>query len=285
MSPDPAPPPPAAAEPGLVGVPESESSAEPQAAEPPINEAERSELSAHSDLLEILQVEMDPALLTLALTHRSYAYENGGLPTNERLEFLGDSVLGVVVTDHIYRRFPLLPEGKLAKIRAAVVNMRALAMVAGTLGVGDHVYLGRGEETTGGRAKASILADTMEALIGATYLSGGIDRAADLVHRLIDPLVAEAITVGAGLDWKTSLQELTSRQELGVPEYRITDAGPDHAKTFVARAVVAGEVVGEGSGASKKEAEQLAARTAWTSIDARSREGDPVETVVPHTGA
>ncbi len=240
----------------------------------------------HAELLEVLQVAMDPQLLTLALTHRSYAYENGGLPTNERLEFLGDAVLGVVVTDHIYRRFPLLPEGKLAKIRAAVVNMRALALVAGTLGVGDHIYLGRGEETTGGRAKASILADTMEALIGATYLSGGIERAADLVHRLIDPLVAEAITVGAGLDWKTSLQELTSREELGVPEYRITDAGPDHAKTFVARAVVAGEVVGEGSGASKKEAEQLAARTAWTSIDAKSRErDDPDAPTVPHITA
>jgi len=280
--------PPAAAEPWLVGVRENSAEpqpAEPRAPEPQLNEAEPAEISAHADLLDILQVEMDPVLLTLALTHRSYAYENGGLPTNERLEFLGDSVLGVVVTDHIYRRFPLLPEGKLAKIRAAVVNMRALAIVAGTLGVGDHVYLGRGEETTGGRAKASILADTMEALIGATYLSGGIDRAADLVHRLIDPLVAEAITVGAGLDWKTSLQELTSRQELGVPEYRITDAGPDHAKIFVARAVVAGEVVGEGSGASKKEAEQLAARTAWTSIDARSREGGRVETVVPHTGS
>jgi len=271
VSPDSTPPPPAAAEPGHVVIPGCVST-----------QARLGGVSAHADLLETLQVEMDPELLTLALTHRSYAYENGGLPTNERLEFLGDSVLGVVVTDHIYRRFPLLPEGKLAKIRAAVVNMRALAMVAGTLGVGDHIYLGRGEETTGGRAKASILADTMEALIGATYLSGGIDRAADLVHRLIDPLVAEAITVGAGLDWKTSLQELTSRLELGVPEYRITDAGPDHAKTFVARAVVAGEVVGEGSGASKKEAEQLAARTAWTSIDARSREGHPDVPVIPH---
>ncbi len=222
----------------------------------------------HADLLDALEVAIDPDMLRLALTHRSYAYENGGLPTNERLEFLGDSVLGVVVTDDIYRRFPDLPEGKLAKIRAAVVNMRALAGVAATLGVGGHVYLGRGEETTGGRAKASILADTMEALIGATYLVGGIETASGLVHRLMDPLIAEAITVGAGLDWKTSLQELTSRRELGVPEYRITDSGPDHAKTFVARVVVAGEVVGEGSGASKKEAEQIAARLAWTSIDA-----------------
>lgn len=273
MSSDSAPPPPAAAEPGLVVVPGDQ--ADPR-------ETTTGGSTPHAELLETLEVEMDPELLILALTHRSYAYENGGLPTNERLEFLGDAVLGVVVTDHIYRRFPLLPEGKLAKIRAAVVNMRALAMVAGTLGVGEHVYLGRGEETTGGRAKASILADTMEALIGATYLSGGIDRAADLVHRLIDPLVAEAITVGAGLDWKTSLQELTSRQELGVPEYLITDSGPDHAKTFVARAVVAGGVVGEGSGASKKEAEQLAARTAWTSIDAKSREGaDPEAPVLP----
>lgn len=248
MSPDSAPPS-AAGEPGLIDV---------------------SENGQHADLLDALEVEVDADLLVLALTHRSYAYENGGLPTNERLEFLGDSVLSIVVTDDIYRRFTDLPEGKLAKIRAAVVNMRALAMVAATLGVGDHIYLGRGEETTGGRAKASILADTMEALIGATYLSGGLDRASILVHRLIDPLVAEAITVGAGLDWKTSLQELTSRHDLGVPEYRITDAGPDHAKTFAARVIVAGEVVGEGSGASKKEAEQIAAQTAWRTIDERS---------------
>jgi ribonuclease-3 len=221
-------------------------------------------------LPEQLGVHIEPDLLELALTHRSYAYENGGLPTNERLEFLGDSVLGIVVTDALYRQFPELPEGRLAKLRAAVVNMRALAEVAGGLGVGDHLRLGKGEEATGGRGKASILADTMEALIGATYLTGGIEAATGLVRRLIDPLVQRAVTQGAGLDWKTSLQELTSREELGVPEYRIVDSGPDHAKTFDATVLVAGEPVGRGRGASKKEAEQIAARHAWTDLNERA---------------
>jgi len=218
-----------------------------------------------------LGVPVEPALLELALTHRSFAYEHGGLPTNERLEFLGDSVLGVIVTDVLYRRFPELPEGRLAKLRAAVVNMRALAEVAGGLGVGEHVRLGKGEESTGGRHKSSILADTMEALIGATYLTGGIPSATTLVRRLIDPLIQRAVTAGAGLDWKTSLQELTSRDDLGVPEYRVTDSGPDHAKVFEATVVVAGESVGRGMGASKKEAEQIAARRAWTDLNERAK--------------
>src|SRR5690606_24613023 len=132
-------------------------------------------------------IEVAPDILTRALTHRSYAYENGGLPTNERLEFLGDSVLGLVVTDTLYRTHPDLPEGQLAKLRAAVVNMRALADVARSLGIGRYVRLGRGEEATGGRDKSSILADTLEALIGAVYLDRGLDEASALVHRLFDP--------------------------------------------------------------------------------------------------
>ena len=127
---------------------------------------------------------LDPELLERALTHRSYAYENGGLPTNERLEFLGDSVLGVVVTETLYRTHPDLSEGRLAKLRAAVVNARALAEVGRTIGVGEHVKLGRGEESTGGREKASILSDTVEAVIGAVHLSGGFATSADVVHRL-----------------------------------------------------------------------------------------------------
>ena len=146
-------------------------------------------------------LEVDPDLLDRALTHRSYAYENGGLPHNERLEFLGDSVLGVVVTETLYRIHPDLSDGRLAKLRAAVVNARALAQVARTLGLGDHIMLGRGEEATGGRNKSSILSDTVEAVIGAVYLDLGFVVAAEVVHRLFDPLMENAARLGAGLDW------------------------------------------------------------------------------------
>ena len=221
-------------------------------------------------LTEVVGGPVDESLLLRALTHRSYAYENGGLPNNERLEFLGDSVLGLVVTDTLYTTHPDLPEGQLAKLRAAVVNMRALADVARTLGLGDHVLLGRGEETTGGRDKASILADTMEAVIGTVYLSAGMDAAATLVHHLLDPLMAASATLGAGLDWKTSLQELSAAASLGVPEYRVEEEGPDHEKTFHAHAVVAAEVLGAGTGRSKKEAEQKAAELAWRTLSTRA---------------
>jgi ribonuclease-3 len=211
--------------------------------------------------------ELDPELLERALTHRSYAYENGGLPTNERLEFLGDSVLGVVVTETLYLMHPDLSEGRLAKLRAAVVNARALAGVARTIGLGDHVKLGRGEEATGGRTKASILSDTVEAVIGAVHLSGGgIATSSQVVHLLFDPLVEAASAMGAGLDWKTSLQELTAEHGLGVPEYVIEDEGPDHMKTFTAQVRVGDQLYGNGMGRSKKEAEQAAAETAYGEI-------------------
>jgi ribonuclease-3 len=222
-----------------------------------------------ADLQTALGLQVDAGLLERALTHRSYAYENGGLPTNERLEFLGDSVLGLVVTDTLYRSHPDLPEGQLAKLRASVVNMRALAGVGRGLGLGDYVYLGRGEESTGGRDKASILADTVEAVLGAVYLDSGMEAAAGLVHRLIDPLLEQAAQLGAGLDWKTSLQEMTSSAGLGVPEYVVDEEGPDHAKVFTARSRVAGEVLGTGTGRSKKEAEQQAASTAWRTLRER----------------
>jgi len=219
-------------------------------------------------LLSRLGLRLPAGLLTRALTHRSYAYENGGLPTNERLEFLGDAVLGLVVTDSLFRAHPDLPEGQLAKLRASVVNMRALAEVARGLGLGGHLLLGRGELTSGGQDKSSILADTLEALIGATYLHAGMDAAAALVHRLVDDLLASSAQRGAGLDWKTSLQELTATRGLGVPEYAVTEEGPDHAKLFHAVAKVAGQARGEGSGRSKKEAEQLAASAAFTALEA-----------------
>jgi ribonuclease-3 len=217
-------------------------------------------------LLRVLEAGLSPSLLERALTHRSFAYEHGGLPTNERLEFLGDAVLGLVVTDALFREYPDLPEGHLAKLRAAVVNMRALADVARELQLGDYVRLGRGEEGTGGRDKASILADTLEAVIGAVYIERGLDAADVLVHRLFDPVIARSARLGAGLDWKTSLQELTAASVLGVPEYHVDESGPDHQKSFQALVRVGGRVYGSGTGRSKKEAEQHAAEAAWSAI-------------------
>ncbi|WBB98489.1 MULTISPECIES: ribonuclease III [unclassified Solwaraspora] len=224
-------------------------------------------------------VAFEPDLLERALTHRSYAYENGGLPTNERLEFLGDSVLGVVITSALFHSHPDLPEGQLAKLRASVVNMRALAEVAralGPQGLGPYLLLGKGEESTGGRDKASILADTLEALLGAIYLQYGLDTASIVIRRLFDPLMADSASRGAGLDWKTSLQELTATLGLGVPEYRIDDAGPDHAKTFTAWVVVAGQRYGGAEGRSKKEAEQRAAEAAWRTLSAQMADSTAV---------
>ncbi len=229
-------------------------------------------------LVSSLGVELEEELLTLALTHRSYAYENGGLPTNERLEFLGDSVLGIIVTERLYRDHPALPEGQLAKLRASVVNMHALAGVAAVLGgpegLGQFLHLGRGEEMTGGRSKASILADAMEALIGAVFLEHGLETARGLVHRLFGALMQGAPLLGAGLDWKTSLQELTAAAELGVPEYRIAEEGPDHLKVFTATAVISGRDLGTGEGRTKKEAEQKAAELAWRTLTAEAASGN-----------
>ena len=215
-----------------------------------------------------LGTAVEPALLERALTHRSYAYENGGLPTNERLEFLGDAVLGLAVTDALYRAHPDLAEGSLAKLRASVVNTRALAGVARGLGLGRWLRLGRGEEVTGGRDKNSILADTMEAVLGAVYLDRGVEAALALVHRLFDPLMRAASQSTAALDWKTALQELTAARGLGVPDYRLAESGPDHAKSFTAVVLVAGDAHGEGAGRSKKEAEQQAAQTAFGALEA-----------------
>ena len=220
-------------------------------------------------LLAALGVHIDDDLLRLALTHRSYAYENGGLPTNERLEFLGDSVLGLSVTERLYLAHPEKSEGELAKLRASVVNMNALAEVARNLGpggLGVHLYLGKGEEQTGGRDKASILADGMESLLGAVHLQHGIDIARKVVLDLFNELLERAPKMGAGLDWKTSLQELTAELGSGAPSYEITSTGPDHDKEFTATVVVAGQSLGVGVGRSKKEAEQKAASSAWAAL-------------------
>lgn len=214
-------------------------------------------------LMQALGQPVDPQLLHQALTHRSYAYENGGLPTNERLEFLGDSVLGLVVTERLYRDFPDEPEGQLAKLRAAVVNAQALAEVARALGLGSYLLLGKGEEGTGGHDKSSILADAMEAVLGAMYMSTDLETTRAFIERVFGPLIEASSQLGAGLDWKTSLQELSAELNKGVPEYRVSDTGPDHAKEFTAEACIAGEVLGTGHGRSKKVAEQQAAAEAY----------------------
>lgn len=218
-------------------------------------------------LSERLGIDLDPELFTLALTHRSFAYESGGLPTNERLEFLGDSVLGIVITETLYRRFPDLAEGRLAKLRSAVVSMSALAEVARGIDLGSFVMIGKGEGATGGRDKNSILADTLEAIIGAIYLQHGMEKTAKVLLALMSPYIDHAEQLGAGLDWKTSLQELATSLDLGVPEYRSSESGPDHAKEFVAICLVGDRELGVGEGRSKKQAEQRAAATAYVFLE------------------
>lgn len=227
-------------------------------------------VSRHS-LLEALGVDLPDELLSLALTHRSYAYEHGGLPTNERLEFLGDAVLGLAITDELFHRHPDRSEGDLAKLRASVVNTHALADVARGLsaaGLGVHMLLGRGEVNSGGADKSSILADGMESLLGAIYLHHGIEVSRQVILRLFGPLLDAAPTLGAGLDWKTSLQELTATRGMGAPSYLVTSTGPDHDKEFTAVVMVMETGYGTGVGRSKKEAEQRAAAAAWNTLDA-----------------
>jgi len=217
-------------------------------------------------LLTELGVQLDPELLVLALTHRSFAHEAGGIPTNERLEFLGDTVLGLVVTEALYRRHPDLAEGELAKMRAATVSQRSLAAIARRLDLGAYLLLGKGELATGGRDKDSILADTLEALFGAVYLTHGLEVARGLVERLVNPTLDVAADLGAGLDWKTSLQEVAARHGLGAPEYQVDAEGPDHARSFTARIVLGGRVWGTGTGSAKKVAEQEAAAAAYRAL-------------------
>jgi len=211
----------------------------------------------------------DPELRTTALTHRSYAFEYGRTVTNERLEFLGDAVLGLVVTDMAYRTYPELPEGSLAKLRAAIVNMTALADVARGLGLGRHVLLGKGEEQSGGRDKSSILADALESVFGAIYLDLGLDTARRVIETLFRPRM-EAYVRGEGeRDYKTILQELASQALRSMPDYRIQERGPDHEKEFTATVFLGGEPFGTGIGRSKKEAEQQAAREAFGRMSER----------------
>jgi ribonuclease-3 len=208
----------------------------------------------------------DRAILDRALAHRSWCAENGGHESNERLEFLGDSVLGLVVTDDVFRRFPELPEGQLSEVRAGVVNARALADIAAEMGLGDCLLLGKGEDGGGGRTKQSILADALEALIAAVYLDGGLDDATRFVLAWFGDRIGEAATGPGGRDYKTRLQELAAANSLGRPRYQVRDEGPDHAKRFFAIVLLDGNPSGSGEGNSKKEAEQAAAWIAWSDM-------------------
>jgi ribonuclease-3 len=200
------------------------------------------------------------------MAHRTWCAETPGVKSNERLEFLGDAVLGLVVTDHIFRTYPDLPEGELAKVRAAVVNAGALAELAAELELGRALHLGKGEDASGGREKPSILADAMEAVIGAVYIDGGYDAARSLIMGLLGDRIEEAAAGPGGQDFKTRLQELAARRFDQLPHYTVDDEGPDHAKRFFATVRIAGDVRGSGEGRSKKQAEQAAARVAWEAL-------------------
>lgn len=229
--------------------------------------ASRSEPEALDRALRI--TFRDAELREMALTHRSFAFEQDLDATNERLEFLGDSVLGLVVTDMAYDAFPEMPEGELAKLRAAIVNAQALADVARSLDLGELVRLGKGEEQSGGRDKASILADALEAVIGAVYLDAGLEATRELIERLFRPLM-DAYARGEGdRDYKTILQELASRDLRVMPEYRLEERGPDHEKEFTATVFLDGQALGSGVGRSKKEAEQRAAKEAFDHMSDR----------------
>ncbi|KUH98318.1 ribonuclease III [Mycolicibacterium acapulense] len=228
-------------------------------------------MSERAALLAALGVDLPDELLTMALTHRSYSYENGGLPTNERLEFLGDAVLGLTITEELYHRHPDRSEGDLAKLRASIVNTQALADVGRQLsdgGLGAYLLLGKGELNSGGADKASILADGVESLLGAIYLEHGNAVVREVILRLFADLLDTAPTLGAGLDWKSSLQELTASRGLGAPAYLVTSTGPDHDKEFTATVMVTDTEYGRGVGRTKKEAELKAAAAAWNALTA-----------------
>jgi ribonuclease-3 len=205
----------------------------------------------------------EEALLVQALRHRSWCAENPGWESNERLEFLGDSVLGLIVTAHLFRTYPDIPEGELSKVRASVVNSATLADVAAELGLGPGLMLGKGEDQSGGREKPSILADATEALIGAVYIDRGWSAAESTVMSLFGARIEEAAAGPGGQDYKTRLQEMCARLFDQLPRYTVTDEGPDHAKEFEATVHVQREAYATGRGRSKKQAEQAAARQAW----------------------
>ena len=224
------------------------------------------------------------------MAHRSWCAENPGTESNERLEFLGDAVLGLIVTAYVYREYPLLPEGHLAQVRASVVNSAALAQAAEELGLGEYLLLGKGEDASSGREKPTILADALEAVIGAVYLDGGWQAAEALVLSVLGDRITEAAAGPGSSDYKTRLQELAARRFEDLPRYDVAGEGPDHAKSFTATVSLRGRLLGTGLGRSKKQAEQAAARMAWETLAAEGatepdaaeeRPASPVDAAVP----
>jgi len=217
-------------------------------------------------LTESLGVQVDEQLLTQALTHRSYAYENGGIPNSERLEFLGDSVLGFVVTEHIYRLMPDLNEGDLTKVKNSVVSERALSVAAKQIGLGEHLRLGRGEEQTGGRTKPSLLCDAFEAVLGAVLLSNGFEAARSMVERFIFPLLTDPDALRFQTDPKTSILEFAMAKKLGEVRYEVDFEGPDHDRRYFATVFVGDVSRASAEGRTKKAAETAAAEIALAEL-------------------
>ncbi len=208
----------------------------------------------------------DPARLDLALRHRSWCAENGSVASNERLEFLGDAVLGLVVTDHLYRSAPDRSEGVLARNRSELVSAVALASVARSVDLGPALLLGKGEESTGGREKTSILSDAMEAVIGAVYLDSGIAEASRVILHILADRIEDVLEGSLASDHKSRLQELAAHEFGQLPLYTLVDDGPEHDKLFVATVALRGQEWGSGAGRTKKEAEQAAARHAFVNL-------------------
>lgn len=225
--------------------------------------------SDHAPLLEAWGVDLPDDLLRLALTHRSFANENGHLPNNERLEFLGDAVLGLAVAEQLYRQFPERAESDISKMRSGVVNMYALAGVARRLGMGEYILLGRGEMLTGGKDKHSILADSVESMLGAIYLHHGFEVARATVLRIFSDMITEAPTTGLTMDWKTVLLEKLSDMKLPLPTYEVRGEGPEHDKTFYATVTIE-DLVTHGEGHTKKVAEHAAAKQAVQKLKERA---------------
>ncbi len=213
-------------------------------------------------LLASLDVDLDESFLRLALTHRSFANEHGHLPNNERLEFLGDAVLGLSIAARLYEKYPTRPESDISKMRASIVSRFGLADIAREMGLGAFILLGKGEANSNGRDKDSILADTTEALFGAIYLQHGFETARRVILALFAEKVDAAVSTRNHMDWKTSLQELCAERKLPTPEYSATSTGPEHNQVFTAQVHVDGQLLGEGVGPNKKQAEQQAAEKA-----------------------
>lgn len=220
----------------------------------------------HAPLMEKLGVQLDDEHLRLALSHRSFANENGMLPNNERLEFLGDAVLGLSVATQLYVQYPDRPESDISKMRASIVSRYGLADIAREIGLGQHILLGKGEESTDGRNKESILADTMEAVLGAIYRQYDFETARDVVLRLFKEKIDTASARGLHQDWKTTLQEKVAEKKLPAPVYESDFTGPDHDQVFTSRVMIDGTVRGVGTGPNKKLAEQQAAHEAFLTI-------------------